>query len=374
MPRQMDSDPSSPRAAVDRTARRRWVDAAIFVIAIAVVAIPAWRALASNDMDPTTLLRVGKYSASREFIERDFADPVLTDDYGHDGQQFYVLAATFPDLEDAQGNIDRLRYRARRILLPALVSPVPRGAPLIWTIFVVNLAAVGSAAVAVGNLARRLGSTAWLGLVVAVTPAMIESVEGSLADALAFSLALWGVNVWRRRPWLAVALFTLAAFGRETTLVAPLACALVASRGHRVPMLAPLAAFAAWVITVSVWLPATPSGGSSNLVDDAIVAFDWPFAAWAKVGFASQAVLLGALLTVAALAAAQMLRDRLPEISLWLLAEAALLIVSSELVVSRGQNFARVAPFALAALALALASRVSRQAPQPIADLARSPI
>src|SRR5687768_2833235 len=139
MPRRMDSDPSLPRAAVDRTESRRWVDAAIFVIAIAVVAIPAWQALASHDMDPTTLLRVGKYSASREFVERDFADPVLTDDYGHDGQQFYVLAATFPDLADAQGNIDRLRYRARRILLPALVSPVPRGEPLIWTIFVVNL-------------------------------------------------------------------------------------------------------------------------------------------------------------------------------------------------------------------------------------------
>jgi hypothetical protein len=78
-------------------------------------------------VDPTTSLRVGRYSASREFIERDFPDPVLTDDYGHDGQQFYVLAATFPDLADAQDNIDRLRYRARRILLPALVSPMPRG-------------------------------------------------------------------------------------------------------------------------------------------------------------------------------------------------------------------------------------------------------
>ena len=365
MPRRMDSDPSLPRAAVNRTASRRWVDAAIFVLAIAVVAIPAWQALASHDMDPTTLLRVGKYSASREFVERDFADPVLTDDYGHDGQQFYVLAATFPDLADAQGHVDRLRYRARRILLPALVSPVPRGQPLIWSIFAVNLAAVGAAAVAVGHLARRVGTTPWLGLVVAVTPAMIESVEGSLADAAAFSLALWGIVVWRRRPWLAVALFTLAALGRETTLVAPLACALVAPRGHRVPMLAPLAAFAAWVVTVSLWLPATPSGGSSNLVDDAFVAFDWPFVAWTKVGLGSQAVILGATLALAALAAAQMLRDRMPEISLWLLAEAALLLVSSEPVVSRAQNYARVAPLALAALALALASRVSRLAPQP---------
>jgi hypothetical protein len=316
-------------------------------------------------MDPTTLLRVGQYSASREFVEQDFPDPVLTDDYGHDGQQFYVLAATFPHLTDAQGYVDRLRYRSRRILVPALMSPVPRGEPLIWSILAVNLASVGAAAVAVAHLARRLGTTPWLGLVVAVTPAMVESVEGSLADALAFSLALWGLVVWRRRPWLAVALFTLAALGRETTLVAPLACALVAGRGRRVPMLVPLAAFAAWAVTVAVWLPARAGGApSSSLVDDAPVVFDWPFAAWAKVGFVSLEVLLGAMLIVAALAAAWLLRDRLPEVSLWLLAEAALLIVSNDGVVARAQNYSRVAPLAMAALVLALASRVSRPAPQ----------
>ena len=319
-------------------------------------------------MDPTTWLRVGRYSASREFVENDLPDPVLTEDYGHDGQQFYVLAATFPDLADAQGHVDKLRYRARRVLVPALVSPVPTGEPLIWSIFVVNLAAVGAAAVAVGHLARRLGTTAWLGLVVAVTPAMVESVEGSLADAPAFAFALWGVVQWRRRPWLAAAFFLLAALCRETTLVAPLACALVAPRGHRAPMLAPLGVFAAWVVAVSLWLPPTPGASSSNLLEDALVQFDWPFAAWLQVGLGSQAVLLGAVLTVASLAAAWMLRDRLPEISLWLLAEAALLVVSSEAVVSRGQNFARVAPLALTAIALALGSRLRpRGAPTPIA-------
>ena len=370
----MDSDPSLPRSVVDRTASRRWVDAAIFVIAIAVVAVPAWQALASHDMDPTTLLRVGKFSASREFIERNFADPVLTDDYGHDGQQFYVLAATFPDLADAQGNIDRLRYRARRILLPALVSPVPRGEPLIWSIFVVNLAAVGSAAVAVGHLARRLGTTAWLGLVVALTPAMIESVEGSLADAPAFSLALWGIVVWRRRPWLAVALFTLAALGRETTLVAPLACALVAPRGHRVKMLSPLAAFAAWVVTVSVWLPATPRGGSSNLVDDASVVFDWPFAAWAKdryrqPGSVPRCDVGGGGARGRADAARSATGDQ-P-----VAARRSRLVDRVERAGdNRAQNFARVAPLALAGLALTLANRVSRQATHPIPDLARGPI
>ena len=360
---------SEPTTA--RVSRSRRSDAAIFVIAIAIVAIPAWRALAAHDMDPTTALRVGRYSASRPFIERDFSDPVLTDDYGHDGQQFYVLAATFPDLADAQGNIDRLRYRARRILLPALVSPMPRGEPLIWSMFVVNLAAVGAAAVAVGHLARRFGTSAWLGLVVAVTPAMVESVEGSLGDAPAFALALWGAVVWRRRPWLAASLFTLAALSRETTLVVALACALIAPRGRRFAMLAPLAVFAAWMCIVSLWLPATPG---SNLVGDATAVFDWPFAGWADVGFGSQAVFLGAMLAVAALAAAWLLRDRMPELSLWLLAETALLVVSNEAVASRGQNFARVAPFAMAALALAVAHAARpRSRPLPVPATVPSP-
>ena len=107
---------------------------------------PAWLALSPHTTwIPRHGFAFGRFPASREFVERDFDDPVLTGDYGHDGRQFYVLAATFPHFDDAQGNVDRLRYRARRILLPAVVSPVPRGAPLIWSIFAVNLAAVGLA-------------------------------------------------------------------------------------------------------------------------------------------------------------------------------------------------------------------------------------
>jgi hypothetical protein len=338
--------------------RRHRTEIALFLVAIVVVSIPAWRALAANDMDPSTLLRVGRFAASREFVEQDLPDPVLTEDYGHDGQQFYVLAATFPALEDAQGHVDKLRYRARRVLLPALVSPAPRGEPLVWSMFAVNLAAVGAAAVGVGRLARRLGTTPWLGLVVAVTPAMVESVEGSLGDALAFALAIWGVVTWRRRPWLAAALFLAAALARETTLVVPLACAIVAPRSLRLPMLAPIAAFGAWVAVVSLWLPPTPGATSANLVEDALVQFDWPFKAWVDVGLTSDAVILGVLLLAASLGAAWSLRDRLPELSLWLLADVVLLIVSNEAVVGRAQNFARVAPLALVALALAVGPRL----------------
>ncbi len=348
------------------TRTRRWpTDIALFVLAVVVVAFPAYQSLAAHDMDPTTLLRVGRYAASRSFVEEDFPDPVLTEDYGHDGQQFYVLAATFPDLGSAQGHVDKLRYRARRVLFPAVVSPVPRGAPLVWAMLAVNLAAVGAAAVGVGRLARRLGTTPWIGMVVAITPAMVESVQGSLGDALAFALGIWGVVVWRRKPWLAAGLFLLAALSRETTLVIPIACAIVAPKGKRAPMLAAIAAFLGWVVLVNLWLPPTPGATSSNLVGDALTQFTWPFRAWFEVGPSSQAVVLGMVLLAASGIAAWMLRDRLPELSLWLLADAFLLIVSNEAVVARAQNFARVAPFALAALALAVGPRLLPREPQP---------
>jgi hypothetical protein len=371
----MDSTARSTASAVRGPSTWR-TDVVLFLLAAAVVAVPALRALGDHDMDPTTLLRVGRYSAARELVEQDFQDPVLTEDYGHDGQQFYVLAATFPFLEDAQGNVDRLRYRARRVLLPAVTSPVPRGAPLVWAMFGVNVAAVGAAAIGVGRLARRLGTTPWLGLVVAVTPAMVESVEGTLADAPAFALAIWGVVVWRRRPWLAAALFLLAALSRDTTIVVPLACALVAWRGRTsdrdvrgavVPMLASVGGFAVWAVAVNLWLPPTQGAISSNFVADAFSQFALPFTAWFDVGITSFEVMVGVLLLVGGLVAAWMLRDQLPELSLWLVADAALLIIADESVVGRAQNFARVAPLALTALALALGRTYLSRVPHDVA-------
>jgi hypothetical protein len=221
--------------------------------------------------------------------------------------------------------------------------------------------------VAVGRLARRLGTTPWLGLVVAVTPAMVESVQGVLADAPAFAFALWGVVVWRRRPWTASALFLLAALSRDTAIVVPLACAVVAwlrvgerdasvldRRRAIVPLLASIGGFAAWTVIVTLWLPATPGALSSNFVADAFSQFALPFTAWFDVGIASLEVMVGVLLFVGGLGAAWALRDRLPELSLWLVADCALLVVADESVVGRAQNFARVAPLALTALALAL--------------------
>ena len=202
---------------------------------------------------------------------------------------------------------------------------------------------------AIGLLAVRIGLSPFLGLSVAVTPALLESSVGGLADALAFALAVWGVVLWRQHIWIAVALFTVAALARETSLVVPLACLLVGPRQTRLPLLVPPALWAVWAATVAFWLP---SGEGS----DDLSRFGWPFHGWAEVGWQSESVALGVMLVSVSMLSAFELRAELPELAAWLVLDAGILVMVGPSVVGRPLNFARVAVVAVPAGALALAS------------------
>lgn len=334
--------------------RRQLVLVALGAMALAA-GLSLW-GLARNDGDVTVFLRTGTYAPARPYVEQDFPRPWLAPDYGHDGQQFYVIAGTLPHLREAEPYVDRLRYRARRILLPAVVSPVPRGAPLVWALWGVNLLAVGAAGAALAVLARRLGASPWVGAVAGVTPAFVESLDGSLADGLAVALGLWGVVCWRRRPWLAAGLFLLAALARETALVAALACLLVAPRGRRLPLLTPFIGYGAWMLAVNAWLPATGVRGSS-ILGDAGQQLTWPFVTWLRLGLDQPGPVLGLALLAASVVAAVLLRRSLPELAAWVAIDAVLLVCSNQAVAERPMNLARVAAVALPALVLAVAAR-----------------
>lgn len=310
--------------------------------------------VAAEGGDPTLLLRVGTFAPARAYVEQDLADPVLTPDYGHDGQQFYVLAGELPALDGATPYVDNVRYRARRILYPVLVAWAPRGLPLVWAMLAANVVAIGAAGAAVARLAERLRAPPAIGVLVAVSPAMVESAQGSLGDATAFALALWGVVVWRRRPWLAVALLTLAGLARETSLVAAVACALVAPGvWARLRMLIPVALYVGWVLLVNLLLP-TSTGTTGSIVDEALGQLGVPFRGWLEVGLTDPAVVVGAVLLACSLVAAWRLRHRLPEVSLWLLADGLLLLSASWWVANRPLNLARLAPLAVPMVVLAL--------------------
>lgn len=352
-------DQSTRGAAV---ARR---DLIVFVLSVLIAAVPTVTLLWSHDGDPTSLLRVGDRSASRSFVEQDISDPVMVSGYGHDGQQFYVIARTFPDMQNADGHVDRLKYRARRVLFPAIVSPLPAGDATVWGMLAVNLAAIGAASVAVSRLARRISAPWWIGISVGLSPALIISARASLADALAFALAVWGAVLWRKHLWWAVALFTLAALARETSLVVPAACLVVGPRAReRLVMLVPFGVYGAWTLAVGAWLHPSDAGSSSPF-GDATRQLALPFAAFRQLG-PTPAVYLGFALFIGSLVAAWRLREVLPEIALWLVFDAILLVTAATGVAEDTLNLARLTPLAIPGIALAVGMHRARAlSPRP---------
>jgi hypothetical protein len=334
--------------------RAGWrAELAVFLLSMVIVMIPTVQLLVQKHGNVTALLNVGEQAASRPFVERDFSDIALVKRYGHDGQQFYVVARSVTDLQQVDGNVDRPRYRARRILFPLLASPFPAGAPTVWAMLAISLVSVGLAAVAAGRLARRVRGPVWLGLAVAVTPALLISVRASLGDAVAFALALWGVVLWRRHLGWAVLLFALAALARETTLVVPAACFLVGTRRQRLALLIPFATYAAWALTVSQLVHDRVSHESSSPVADAFRQFAPPFQAWRDLGLGSTSVQLALVLTVASLMSAWVLRERIPELAIWLVADVVLVVIAGTGVAEDVLNYARLVPVAGVGIALA---------------------
>jgi hypothetical protein len=336
------------------------IELLIFLAAIVIAVIPTVQRLAQTDGNVSALLDIGTRSAAGPYVRPDFHDPVQIPGYGHDGQNFYVVARAIPDLQSVDGRTDRLRYRDRRIVFPLLVAPFPKGPPTVWAMLAVNLAAVGAAAVAGSRLARRLGGPAWLGLAAAITPALFMSARASLGDALAFSLALWGVVLWRRHLGWAVVLFSVAALTRETTLLAPAACLLVrGERRSRWPLAIPFGVYAAWVGLTALLLHPHLSPDSSSPMADALRQFAVPLQSWAELGWLSRPVLFGICATIGSLLAAHTLRHRLPEIAWWLLGDAALVLVTSPDVAADTLNYMRFAP--LLGIGIALAVWVAHQ-------------
>ncbi len=340
----------------DRFERRpaQWVQITIAVASILIVVLPTINVLIVNDGDPTALLRVGSDAISRPTIEEDFDDPVLVKGWGHDGQQYYVIARSLPDVEAADGKVDRLLYRVRRVLLPAMVSPLPDGAPLVWGMLAVNCAAVGMAGIALARIAARLGVSPWVGITVGLSPALLVTVEASLADPLALALALWGVVVWRRHLGWAAVIFTLAALARETLLVVPLACLLAAStRRQRLVLLTPFVSYAVWILLTGLFIHPSDTGSAAPL-GDALRHFDVPFRAIVLDGLTGDSAVIGLGLFACSLLAARILWDRQRELGWWLLIDGVLLVCASTAVVSDTMSLTRLTALGLPGLVLAV--------------------
>lgn len=322
-----------------------WAAAAALVLAIAIGLFD----IAPVGFDLGRFLRVGENASARSFVENDVPDVPLIQGWGHDGQANYVLAATFPDLSQANGVVDSVPYRARRILYPAIVSWVPRGKPLIAALTVVNLGAIAAAAAAMAMVARKAGASQAVALLagasVAMTPSFVASLVVDLSDALALALAAWAVVKSDRNSVAAVALLTLAALTRETTLVFAGALFVVTPGRSRLIWLIPPAVAAGWFVMVSFLVDGPGKPG----------VFTAPFQGWITHGLGRPETQFTMFMFFMSIFVAWRLRERAPVWALVLLAEAGVLTLVHQQILATGSlNVGRVTAWVIPLAVVAL--------------------
>lgn len=217
--------------------------------------------LLSGDSQPIDLMFPGEDGPSADAVADRFGEEVLLEDrVGYDGQQFWALAVTFPDLDGAVPALDDARYRSQRILTPALASVGGDGNGAAAALLFLGAVGAGIGGGALADLAARHGRPAWVGLLFFFPVAL--SVAWGLSDALAFGLGLLGVALVDRGRygWAALA-FAVGALGREPVALMALAAGaglLVAGRARWRDVLVlatPLVVVVAWMGWLAWQLP-----------------------------------------------------------------------------------------------------------------------
>ena len=196
------------------------------ILAAATVGLIVWAPIVLTSRSAVDVLQPGRRTNGAAVLERDFGADRITRAVAYDGQSVYLIARLLPDL-DAIGQVHRdPRYRAQRILLPALASPLPPGMPTLVALQVWSLLGVGLAGWALAELAVDQGLPALTGAVAALPLAIPQWL--TTTEALATGLLLAGVVALRRDRLLpATALLAAAGLTRESYLLAALALAAV---------------------------------------------------------------------------------------------------------------------------------------------------
>ena len=133
----------------------------------------------------------------------------------------------------------------------------------------------------------------------------------------------------------------------------PAACFLVGARRQRLGLVVPFAVYGVWDLLVGALVHPHVSQESTSPVGDALRQFALPFQSWRDLGLGSRTVLLALLLTVASLVSAWILRERLPELALWLVADVILVVIAGTGVAEDLLNYARLTPMVGVGIALA---------------------
>ena len=218
--------------------------------------------------EPIELMLPGELTASAPLVAEHFGEDVLLeDDLGYDGQQFWALAVTFPDLDEGAQYVDNAQYRLQRIVTPALASPFGDGNGPAAAILVLGIVGVFLGSVGLADLSERHGRPAWLGY--CFGPPLLVAVLFGLSEPFAYGVAFAGLAlVDRERVWLGTAVLVVAALARESVAVMVgavfLACAI--SGRWRWPLLLVPAVAGSWMLYLRSEYPDAPSDERFDLL------------------------------------------------------------------------------------------------------------
>lgn len=272
-------EPPEPTTAAPTASRRWWPAAAITAFVLGMVAA-RW--------DPATgftgLLRFGEHFADRRLAVLDGRPLPTFPAAGYDGQFYAQLAvAGNPATPELGTALDNVRYRARRIFLPAVAHVLGAGHPLLTlnVYALLNVVAWLVLAWRLWRLAGPLGAPGpWVWGATMLGIGVLDSVRLSLTDLPALVLFVVAVELaaaGRRGP--ALAFLAIGGLTRELTLLAAPALP-VAARSPGRAWLARLRAFALAALPLALWLwwlhrhvAAGDDTGTGN--------FSWPGAALA---------------------------------------------------------------------------------------------
>jgi len=213
--------------------------------------------------DPTVLIVAGTDFAPEPLLP---AGAHVFEGTGFDGQFFFYLAQDPLALQaDTRARLDNTRYRARRVLLPALAYAASGGGDrdvLPWVLVLINLVATGAATFILAGWLRRRGTTPWLALAYPLSFGVVSGVVSDVADPLAAAFLTIGLLAWTdNRTGTALVALTAAALAREIYLLPGLAVVvieIVRFRHRALPWLAVPAVVAGWFAYTSTIPTAGP--------------------------------------------------------------------------------------------------------------------
>jgi hypothetical protein len=216
----------------------------IGLISLAVGLYISLPLLSGNDWDPSTLIKFPEARPEQlGYGQRMLGEVVPAGGDGHDGKYFFMQAMDpfYQQPDDHALLLDRPSYRAQRMIYPTIAGGFGLLPPLAtaWSLWGVNMLALGIGGWLTARLALQLGISAWFGLAFVFNPGVLVSSIIDTADVFAMVFFIASALMLTRRRYTAGAVFlSLAALSRETMLVAAVgAIAFIWKTERKVPLI-----------------------------------------------------------------------------------------------------------------------------------------